>query len=1063
MANAHFGTVVLTVSRTLFIFAALVAFVGILAFLPQPAQATTGGPDACGYTFIDSASPGGPVYNWQDVAGSGTPGPQSDDSAVTAILEFTFNFCNNNYTSVKMSSNGFICFNPSNSCTDWTANTIPAGSFSDPQLHVAGYWTDLYPEAGGVTWYDTLGTAPNRVFIAQWTNTQYCCSGPIAATFQIKLFETTNLIEAHYNSMTTDTHQGLAGIQDQSGTSGLTYLYSNVPSQWNALANTAVRYMAFVNSPPTPLPSTVNLSEDCNPALSTSGCATPATVTLTGSDPDAGDSRYYCIQTYPTSGVLASAPPSCPLYSTVSSPTLDIGYIPNADYCNGFGSFAPATNDFLRFKVKDSMVASAGDARVDLQVNCLADAPTATNDLYILWENCSPIAGVGTCGAVTPSYFAVGAACGAPPVGLKCSAGERDGDDLQVPAPTPANVHSAAARAILVDPPLYGTIRTFDGAMVGAISDDGSFRYIPNDNACGPDTFTYKLLDDNAPAGLTAPAYGNVATVTLTVTCTGTIPTAAADQRAAAVGYTMDTQLRALPSILSNDYDPEGDALTALFCSGPTVGVLGTPPYSPANPPIGANGHFRYTPPTGFIGIATFQYRARDTTGHTSPCTTVQINVQVDRPPVAAFSWYPADPKVAEPTSFTDGSTDADVGDGIAFWSWSFGDGQLSNQRNPAHIYGQASTMRACLTVADTYGQWGQPTCRNVPVSPTAGQDAPSAPKPAPDETEPDPKGLVGDLKVAAGPDILVPPGGRVTLQAVATGASGSVSHSWTQVDQNLPITLEGSGTAQATFTAPTAIPPGGRLVYYFAVRASDGTQAAEDAVLVTVQADRAPPVARIRGPDKVPAGDAFELDASASASSLAPSAQDGLRFRWMQVSGPATIIYDADTAKPRIVPTEPGVYSFAVEVSDGGGTGVAEHGLTVQLGPVEMQNDGFRIEVHPAGVVVLIPTVTADEYTWTFHDGTTKTSDGKITRVYEESGTYRIQMTARTGTDVVAFEQDADVGTGASRDVGDADTSAALPAWAWGVGVLALLGVIGGGIAYTVSRRRTIEPPGPV
>ncbi|MBD0292065.1 MAG: cadherin-like domain-containing protein [Jiangellaceae bacterium] len=73
----------------------------------------------------------------------------------------------------------------------------------------------------------------------------------------------------------------------------------------------------------------------------------------------------------------------------------------------------------------------------------------------------------------------------------------------------------------------------------------------------------------------------------------------------------------AAPGVLTNDSDPDGDALTAMLESGPARGTL----------TLNADGSFSYAPAPGFTGAESFTYRAADGNGAVSAVTTVTITV----------------------------------------------------------------------------------------------------------------------------------------------------------------------------------------------------------------------------------------------------------------------------------------------------------------------------------------------------------------------------------------------------------------------------------------------------
>lgn len=212
---------------------ALVAATGMLA--APPAGALAGGPDAFGYKFKDSAEPGGPAFNFEDISATGTPIFLGDDQVSGAIpIGFAFNFYGTDFTSAFVSSNGFVTFTAtfSNGCC--SGQSLP--NATAPNNLIAGYWEDLHPGSGGSVRFQTLGTAPSRRLIVQFTDVPHFGGGNLV-TMQFKLFESSSAIEVHYLSAPSDGGQHSAGIEDATGTIGLQYLFGSF-----SLSSTAVRY-----------------------------------------------------------------------------------------------------------------------------------------------------------------------------------------------------------------------------------------------------------------------------------------------------------------------------------------------------------------------------------------------------------------------------------------------------------------------------------------------------------------------------------------------------------------------------------------------------------------------------------------------------------------------------------------------------------------------------------------------------------------------------------------------------------------------------------------------------
>jgi VCBS repeat-containing protein len=190
------------------------------------------------------------------------------------------------------------------------------------------------------------------------------------------------------------------------------------------------------------------------------------------------------------------------------------------------------------------------------------------------------------------------------------------GTMLSVPAPgVLANDYDAdgdALTAILVAPPANGVL---------SLHSDGSFEYTPTTGFSGDDHFTYKAYDGAL----------NSVPVLVTIGVTGganTAPVANADS------YTTDVDLTlivdALTGVLANDYDADGDALTAQLVISPVNGSLS----------FQADGSFEYTPDVGYTGDDHFTYRAFDGLVTSAPAMVTITVSGTSSAPIAAADTY---------------------------------------------------------------------------------------------------------------------------------------------------------------------------------------------------------------------------------------------------------------------------------------------------------------------------------------------------------------------------------------------------------------------------------------
>lgn len=179
--------------------------------------------------------------------------PLNDDQVSPMLpLGFNFNFWGNNYTTFKISSNGFITFNNNNASGCCTGQLLPNNN--NPNNLIAFAWEDLDPGNGGqpganLVRYETRGIAPNRVLIVDFFNVDHFPNGN-RVTSQLHLFETTNRIHIHTTAQPDAVGNHTMGIEDATGNNAVVVPGRN-RQQW-VLANDGIEFSpipaGFVNN-----------------------------------------------------------------------------------------------------------------------------------------------------------------------------------------------------------------------------------------------------------------------------------------------------------------------------------------------------------------------------------------------------------------------------------------------------------------------------------------------------------------------------------------------------------------------------------------------------------------------------------------------------------------------------------------------------------------------------------------------------------------------------------------------------------------------------------------------
>jgi hypothetical protein len=164
-----------------------------------------------------------------------------------------------------------------------------------------------------------------------------------------------------------------------------------------------------------------------------------------------------------------------------------------------------------------------------------------------------------------------------------------------------------------------------DGTLTWNPNNDGSFKYKPDADWNGTDSFTYKANDGSMDS--------NIATVNILVNPINEKPVALNDS----YSVNEDNNLVVVvPGVLKNDKDVDvGDILTAIKVSDPTYGTL---LWNPNN-----DGSFIYMPNLNYNGPDIFTYKANDGK-EDSNIAAVAIMVK-DIPPIEELSWFPPEHK----------------------------------------------------------------------------------------------------------------------------------------------------------------------------------------------------------------------------------------------------------------------------------------------------------------------------------------------------------------------------------------------------------------------------------
>jgi hypothetical protein len=188
----------------------------------------SGGNDSFGYIWIDSDEPGGPAYDWIELAdGSGTLIPISGLNVVSdpIPLGFTFSFYGENFSNLRICSNGWISFNTFS--VSYNNTSLPSNLA--PRSMIAPLWDNLNMLNDSKLYY----LREDNRFIVQWEK-MYTATGFGPYTFQLIIYDNGGIV-LQYKNLVNLENAYTVGMQNSDASDGF-YIAFNEPYLHDQLA-----------------------------------------------------------------------------------------------------------------------------------------------------------------------------------------------------------------------------------------------------------------------------------------------------------------------------------------------------------------------------------------------------------------------------------------------------------------------------------------------------------------------------------------------------------------------------------------------------------------------------------------------------------------------------------------------------------------------------------------------------------------------------------------------------------------------------------------------------------
>ncbi|MBY0486495.1 MAG: T9SS type A sorting domain-containing protein [Flavobacteriaceae bacterium] len=174
-----------------------------------------------------------------------TPAGGSSFTGVGLPIGFNFNYNGYVYDRFGVNANGWISLGSSlltpsvdmNTTSSYTPLSSTSTTVSNTLVaRISAFTRDLMSQTGGEIRYELQGTSPNQVLVIQWKNyAKYLAVGD-SYNFQIKLYQTTNVVEIVYGTMTNNATSTTAdcGLRANPNSPATNFSSRTTATDWSA-------------------------------------------------------------------------------------------------------------------------------------------------------------------------------------------------------------------------------------------------------------------------------------------------------------------------------------------------------------------------------------------------------------------------------------------------------------------------------------------------------------------------------------------------------------------------------------------------------------------------------------------------------------------------------------------------------------------------------------------------------------------------------------------------------------------------------------------------------------